>query len=281
MKTKILLLAAVLLSVNACKMVSSTGLNFAPEHQVPTVVITPAKTPLERARRATFAIALPSYFVSGSAVIIDRRAIGIHTKFTGPKQYVYQALTARHVVGAMIQEIKQQGESADQTAMVMFQPHLHGLPLRMKISIDKVEQESIDYDWALFTFHSKHRFEFVELATKREFQAIKAFETIYAVGCDAGFGQLCRRGILGATHNEHMTQVQRGHIQWTRHPHAFFRPFIQAWYGASGGGVFNQHGKLIGLINGSSMGKGRNAVTHAIVSIKAHLILEQLNASKK
>lgn len=272
MRTKILLLIAILLGVNACKVTSPMGLSFPPEHQVPEVVIEPAKTPLERARRATFAIALPSYFVSGSAVIISR---------TGQDRYIYRALTARHVVEAMIQAIKQQDKDADQTAMVMFQPSLHGVPLRIKILIDKIEQESADYDWALFTFRSKHKFEFVELATKQEFQAIKAFETIYAVGCDAGFGQLCRRGVLGATHNEHMTQIQRGNMQWSKHPHAFFRPFIQAWYGASGGGVFSQHGKLIGVINGSTMGSGPDAVTHAIVSIKAHLILEQLNASKK
>lgn len=274
MKTKVLLLTAILLSLNACKITSPIGLSFPPEHQVPEVVVESAATPLERARRATFAIALPSYLISGSAVITDRQEVGSN-------KYAYRALTARHVVEAMIQAIKRRGENANHTAMVMFQPSIHGVPLRMKILIDKIEQESTDRDWALFTFRSKHRFEFAELATRQEFQAIKAFETIYAVGCDAGFGQLCRRGVLGATHNEHMVQIQRGKMPWAKHPHAFFRPFIQAWYGASGGGVFNQHGKLIGLINGSIMGRGPNAVTHAIVSTKAHLILEQLNASKK
>ncbi len=269
MKTKIAFI--ILLSVlgGACRLIPR--LDFVPEWAMPEVEVEPASTPLENAQRATFVMALPEYRTIGSAVIIGRKSrvfIDEHgDSVTRSNAYEYRVATAYHVVDKLIED----GEAASRILMAMFQPSLHSQPLRMKLQLEKIEDYSVTHDWAVFTFYSKHRLAFVEIATKQEFEAIQPFESIYAVGGDAGFGQLCRRGTIGSTHNHYInekSQAIKATYPWQKYPDVFFRPLIPVWYGASGGGVFNQQGKLIGLING-----GHVIALHITMAIKTHIIL--------
>lgn len=274
MRSKIAVLLMTAMLFTGCRFFREgmPALEFPPEHLVSTAAsVEPTTDLLERARRATFAVAFPQHRKSGTAVLIGRKALT-------PDRFRYQVATARHVVSEFVGNPR-----ARRTAMVMFQPSAHGKPLRMKITINKITHSSFNGDWAVFTFDSKHKLDYAEIATKEEFQSIKPFETIYAVANEGGFGQLCRRGVMGGTHVEHMhlkAQQKFGSGDWMSYPHLYFRPFIQAWYGASGGGIFNKEGKLIGLINGSVIGVRRGVVTHAVAATKTYFILEQLNAKR-
>ena len=268
MKTKLALIILLSMLGTACR--SLPKLDFIPEWAIPEVNVEPASTPLENAQRATFVMALPDYRTVASAVIIGRKN-RIFTDehgnlVTRSHAYEYRVATAYHVVDSLIED----GKNASKIIMAMFQPSLHSQPLRMKLQLEKMENYSVEHDWAIFTFYSKHRLPFVEIATKEEFEAIQPFESIYAVGGDRGFGQLCRRGVLGSTHNQFInakSQIIKAKFAWQKHPNVFFRPLIPSWYGASGGGVFNQQGKLIGLING-----GHAIALHITMAVKAYII---------
>lgn len=273
MKTKIAFIILLGMLDTACRGLPK--LDFIPECEISEVEVKPASTPLENAQRATLVMALPEYRTIGSAVIIGRKGrvlIDEHGNSTMRSDaYEYRVATAYHVVGRLIED----GKDASRILMAMFQPSLHSQPLRMKLQLEKIEHYSVEYDWAIFTFYSKHQLPFVEIATEEEFEAIQPFESIYAVGGDGGYGQLCRRGVLGSTHNQFInakSQIIKAILPWQKHPDAFFRPLIPVWYGASGGGIFNQQGKLIGLINGGHM-----VALHITMAIKAHIILRSLN----
>ncbi len=276
MKTKIAFIILLSMLCTSCRFLPK--LDFLPENEVPVVNVKPASTPLENAQRATFVMALPEYRTIGSAVIIGRKGgtfIDEHdNSVIRFNAYEYRVATAYHVVDRLIAG----GKDASKIIMAMFQPSLHSQPLRMKLQLEKMEDYSTEHDWAVFTFYSKHRLPFVEIATKQEFEAIQPFESIYAVGGDGGFGQLCRRGVLGSTHNQFInakSQIIKARYPWQKHPDVFFRPLIPVWYGASGGGVFSQQGKLIGLINGGHM-----VALHITMAVKTHIMLRSLNETK-
>lgn len=276
MKTKIAFIILLGMLGTACRFIPK--LDFIPEYAAPEVEVEPASTPLENAQRATFVMALPEYRTIGSAVIIGRKGrtfIDEHGDLVMRSDaYEYRVATAYHVVDRLIRA----GKGASKIIMAMFQPSLHSQPLRMKLQLEKMECYSTTHDWAIFTFYSKHRLPFVEIATKQEFEAIQPFESIYAVGGDGGFGQLCRRGTLGSTHSQYInakSQAIKATHPWQKYPDVFFRPLIPVWYGASGGGVFNQQGKLIGLVNGGHM-----VALHIVYCIKAHIILRSLDETK-
>lgn len=258
------------------------GPYLASELFTPTPVViqqTEKISPLESARRATFLISLKDYRVSGSAVLVGRKNLG-------NGMYRYRALTAHHVIKPMADKLLKQIENTSRKLTLMLQPQFHGPPLRLQLDIDDIEWAAPTEDWAAITFDSAHKLTCVEVASKAEFQAIKSFEKIYAVGCGGGFGQACRQGVIGATHNEHldvMSQKMLGKWPWHKLPRKFFRPFINAWYGDSGGGVFSKEGKLIGLINAAGMmsrGWDQTPVPHSTVAVKTHIIKDLVSISK-
>jgi S1-C subfamily serine protease len=148
------------------------------------------------------------------------------------------------------------------------------------LDINDVEWTVPSQDWAAITFDMKHKMSCVQVATKEEFEAIKPFERIYAIGCAKGYGQFCRMGIIGTTHNEHRNihyQTTKSPWPWDIHPERFFRPYVSIWFGDSGGGVYNKEGKLIGIINAFGM---TSRVTHSTIAFKTHIMLDVLQHSK-
>lgn len=231
-------------------------------------------TPLERARRATFLMALPGYNVGGSAVLVGRKKLD-------NGKYRYTALTAFHIIKKMIEKFGKDKTKADHTIDMMFQPNFHGRPLKIKLDIDDIEWAIPVYDWAAVVFETEHKLSCVSLATEKEFKAIKSFEKIYAVGCGGGYAQFCRNGIIGTTHNRHRNIKDQTSSSWPwhRHPENFFRPYINAWYGDSGGAIFSKEGKLIGIMNAFGI-FNVIPITHSVIAFKTYIILDVTQHSK-
>lgn len=239
----------------------------------PIVVIQQDKTvnPLEKARRATFLISLPGGG-SGSATLVGRKKLD-------NGKYRYTALTAYHLVKTMAEETK---TATGHNIEVMFQPSFHGKSLRVKLTVGDIEWAIPAQDWAAINFDMEHKIGCVQVATKEEFESIKPFEKIYAVGCGGGYTQMCREGIIGATHNEHVNirnQLESDWL-WDIHPEKFFRPYVNIWYGDSGGAVYNKEGKLIGIIDGFTMGLYGIPATHSTIAFKTHIMLDVLQHSE-
>jgi hypothetical protein len=228
---------------------------------------------LEKARRSVFKVHMPKQKGSGTAILIGR------TKLTNGN-YRYRALTAQHVLRQMMKDFEKDKSTANYAMDLMFQPDFHGAPLKISVNIHNIDWANVIEDWASFTFDMSHKISCAPVATKAEFESIKPFEVIYAVGCGGRYaGQHCRKGIIGATHNEERDsiaeQFKRGKGRtWNRRPSSYFRPYINIWYGDSGGAVFSKDGKLIGLINGYVLMGNYGPVTHSAVAVKAHLIRE-------
>lgn len=232
---------------------------------------------LERARQASFEIKLVDYRTGGSAVLVGR------TNLANGK-YRYRALTAYHVVDDMAKNpidifMGPILGKRSKTVILTFQPEFHGEPFQVKLDIDDVDWAVPAHDWASFTFDLEHKLACVEVATEAEFKSIRAFESIYLVGSPAVFGQRCRQGIIGSTHN--ISTIPHRQIvseyPWNQHQEKFFHPSFPIWYGDSGGAIFNKDGKLIGIINGFTiMMKIAPGVvipvTHSGAALKAHLI---------
>lgn len=257
------------------------GAYLAVEPVTPLPVISQIQeiSPLERARRSTVLLYLTDYNSGGTATLVGRKKLDNGS-------YRYRALTAYHVLRGMFDKITKGKADTSKKITLMFQPTFHGAPLRLKLDIDDIDWASPTEDWVSFTFNSIRKLTCAKVATKTEFLAIKSFEKIYAIGAGGLYGIMCRDGIMGSTHNEYLdkdTQLKDDSRPWNQQPHKFFRPYVNVWYGDSGGGVFNKDGKLIGIINGFNMmfmGWDQVPVTHSGVAIKAYIIKELASPSK-
>lgn len=273
--------AALVLSLVTVLGIGGTYLAQQPATQPVVIQTDEGVAPLEKARRAAFLIVLPGYNISGSAVLVGRKKLD-------SGKYRYTALAAYHVVDDMAKKLAEDKMKADRVMKMMFQPNFHGKPLRIELAIDDIEWAVPTHDWAAIIFESEHKLSCVQLATEEEFKAIKPFEKIYAVGCGgAPYGQHCREGIIGATHNIHRdVQHQENEDNkwpWNIHPEKFFRPYINIWYGDSGGPIYSKEGKLIGIINGFGLlhdAFDEMPVTHSTIALKAHVILDVILDSK-
>lgn len=237
-------------------------------------------TALDKARRATLMIGLPAYRSGGSAILVSRKKLD-------DDRYQYRALTAYHVVDKMAEAFNDNKLEANHDLLLMLQLEFHDAPTRIKLTIDDITWAIPAHDWAAITFTTVHKLDCVEVATKEEFQAIKPWEKIYVVGYGGAYGQHCRDGVIGITHNEHWAveqQVARGVEPQNKLPKYFFRASVSVWYGDSGGGVFNKNGKLIGII--SAFGIMHNngfvnlPVTHTPLALKAHLVRDVVKHNK-
>lgn len=257
------------------------GSTYLAQEPAPTIItqIDDAIHPLERVRRSTFMLSLPDYYITGSAVLVGRQNLN-------NGMYRYRALTAFHLMRNMSKAFTKDKSKASHKLELIFQPTFHGETLRINLLLDDLDWANPMEDWASFTFDMPHKITCAEVATKEEFEAIKPFEKIYAVGCGGSYGQMCKVGIIGATHNEHQDlqgQNTKSKWPWDKHPHRFFRPYINVWYGDSGGGIFNKEGKLIGIINAFGiLQKGWDIipVAHSTIALKTYLVKDVVSASK-
>jgi len=257
----------VVLSALVLAGIGATHLAQAPKQEPPAAVVQEV-SPLERARQASFDLDMPQG--AGSAVLISRIQLEDGT-------YLYRALTAHHVIEEYLKDIDQNGESADLSAMLTFQPEFHGDQLQINTVIDVIDWIVPNGDWASFTFRDATRLECAEVATREEFEAIAAFEHIYFVASFGPYGQQCRHGVIATTHNAgtYPDAQLTSTLPWNQHPEDFFRFSMPIWYGDSGGPIFNKDGKLIGLGNAFTVGGQFNQqVTHSGVAIKAYKIRE-------
>jgi hypothetical protein len=228
----------------------------------PLVIETSA---LERGRQATFDMYKPGVN-SGTAVLISRIRDG--------DEWLYRAMTAYHVISDIEDDATFRG-------ILTFQPSFHGEPLILDVEHIGVGQTLPAYDWATVEFRHGTLLQCADVATRADFINVKSFETIYAVGCAASFGQQLREGIISSTHNHHVSTPSYPHRQWNTSPRNFFKVSFPIWYGDSGGPVFTKHGKVIGIINAFTIGGGFQApLTHSGVSVKIHTIREFVSVNK-
>jgi len=208
----------------------------------------------------------------------------------GKNQFRYFALTAHHVLSDLEKRMYSDDPAVvkDFRVELMFQPSFHGSPLRVAANTIFIEHSNDSLDWMIFSFvvDKLDDVKFVQLATEEEFKKLKSFEEIYGAGCGAGQGVQCRRGWMGATHNEGykiIEQIVGAFYSWDAHPQSFFRPHVNIWYGDSGGAIFNKNGKQIGIINGitglNSYGGG--PVEHTAVCLKTYTIFKTVNKNSK
>lgn len=221
--------------------------------------------PLERARRAVFNISMPENG-GGTAVLVSRTRTA--------NGYKYKAVTAFHVLDDYDDELMKNEELSDKVTLI-FQPTFHGDQLILNVKPELMTWALPAYDWAMFTFETEHKLECVEVATQERFEEIVAFETVYIVGCGGPFGQTARTGTIGSTHNigTHRLLQSSSSMPCNQHPTRFFKLSTPVWYGDSGGAILNQHGELIGLLNGfSTVTRFNEVVTHSGVCLKMHVI---------
>jgi hypothetical protein len=205
-------------------------------------------------------------------------------------KYRYFALTAHHVLS----DLEERWISEDPTVVkdfrvqLMFQTSFHGMPTRVSIDQAIVEVSHQRLDWMIFSFVTDklEGISFIKLATEEEFKQLDRFDEIYGAGCGAGQGVQCRRGWMGATHNEYyglVEQIAGGFYGWDIYPQAFFRPHMNIWYGDSGGAVFNKDGKQIGVINGITAlnSYGGGPVEHTAVTLKTYMIFKTVDPDTK
>lgn len=217
-------------------------------------------------------IYMPDHRNSGSLIIIKKED-------WGNKTFHYSAITAHHVVAKTLEDKEKHGK-------ISFREEFHG-PLLDEDIVFFVDINLPAFDMSVISFYSKMDLDSVDIASKENFKAIKPFEKIYAIGCDQGRGPILRTGNIGATDMvmpKFLREMMKNNIRsnsppWVHKPLMFFRPFISIWQGASGGGVFNSEGRLIGIINAMA-NSWQGPVTHQCIALNItelkFLIEEQL-----
>jgi len=199
--------------------------------------------------------------------------------------YQYRALTAYHVIQRMQTNLQNRGTRANREMILTIQENWHGQPIDIRVQV-KLDWMVPKLDWSTFTFESTRYLECVQLATRKEFKQIKPGEEIYGIGGDNGQGLLLRKGIIGATHTIYPSHIVENSSDlassppWRQYPDAFFRPFTPVWFGASGGGIFNKYGKLIGLYNAINITYFQ-PVAHGAIALKTYRVLELANERSK
>lgn len=260
--------ASIVLSALVLTGLSATFITQMPEPESPPVIVVEVIDPLEQARQASFNIDMPTG--GGSAVLVGRDALENGS-------YRYTAITAQHVVEDIVVDIRDNGDKAVLEVTLTFQLEFHGAPLQIILNIESIDWSMPGHDWAAFKFQLDRKLECVPLATKTEFEEITAFEHIYIVACGGPYGQHCRAGVMGATHNTGTRRALQltSPLPWNQLPDDFFKFSMPIWYGDSGGPIFNEDGKLIGIANAFTIGGnfGSNA-SHSGVALKTYVILE-------
>lgn len=258
--------ATLLVGVSLFTYASAVDRDIGPP---PTPVVATAPqthsiSALERGRRAVCEIAMPDFGGFGSAVVVSR----VRTE-TG---YRYRAVTVHHVYEVYQQTIEDNPD-VPRTARLTFVTDFHK-PFR-SISVSELIPDHIlpAFDWASFTFETTEFIECADVATQEDFEAIQAFDPIFAVGAGGPYAPWIKEGLLSATNNVATAPYQNmSDRPWNQQPESFFRMTAPIWWGDSGGAVFTRDGKLIGLMAGFGFGNSSTPALHSGVCVKMHTI---------
>jgi hypothetical protein len=229
----------------------------APPKPAPRVMV--VQDPLEEAVKSIGMVRFECN--SGTFIIIGREHLE-------NGHYLYHALTDHHIV----RHAKESAQDPN-SGMVAVQPDFHKpmITKSVKISFD---WEVPARDWAAFSFEIDIKLPCITFASKEEFDCIGPFDTIYGVGSDNGYGLLCRTGNIASTNDTHPFQsFEEGDsdLPWYNSPEDFFRPMHSIWFGASGGGIFNARGHLIGVYEAFAFSDAQ-PVAHSAIAHKAYVI---------
>tara|TARA_R110002094_G_scaffold202613_1_gene173750 strand:+ start:1419 stop:2270 length:852 start_codon:yes stop_codon:yes gene_type:complete len=267
--------ASIVLSALVVIGLSTVFITQMPKPESPPVTVVEAIEvidPLEKARQASFDIWMPLGARAGSAVLVGRVAVE-------ESGYRYRALTANHVISGITDDIGINGENADLDIKVTFRPDFHSPEIQFDVQIEAIDWVNPAGDWASFTFQLEYKLECADIATEAEFKAIKAWDNVYFIGSGSKYGQACRRGVISATDNYGIDREAQSlggthtGIPWHQYPENFVKFSAPIWYGDSGGPLFNEHGKLIGLLNAYTIGDSlEHGAVHSGVAFKTHLV---------
>jgi len=199
----------------------------------------------------------------GSAVIIGRKRIT-------EDMYRYYVLTAYHVIYDAYQNPVEVSQWANAHAKVDI---VKDLKLDIHLMIPSNDSAVVSFD-----IEDTHVWPVVQLATEAEFLSLRTLDIIYGVGCDGGYGPLPRVGNFGLG-NLQIEPNLSSKFAFFANPDAFFRPYINSWFGASGGGIFNKDGKLIGLFNGILTSRSGKPARHMIAALKTYIVLDLLQTT--
>lgn len=240
----------------------------APQAQLPKVAVQESTSPLEKARQAVCEIRV--HDGAGSATLISRIKLE-------DGRYRYRLLTCYHVVDEVAKQIKEKGVEADRSIELILQPSFHGEQLRIDTTFEGIDWALSSHDWATLTFVSEHKLTVAPVATREQFHQVKAWDSVYMVGCFGQYAQQCRRGVISVTHNvgSRLEKQAKSSHPWNRHPNDYFRYSMPIWYGDSGGAIFDKEGRLIGMVTALTVRHDFSGlIPHSGVALKAHTIRE-------
>lgn len=189
-------------------------------------------------------------------------------------KYRYRGLTAYHVLDDYLDALRKDPK-ADNNVILVSLGWDKEFEFTTKIKSDWVLPIR---DWATFTFVSQHYLSCAVVGTKENFNALDMTDDIYIVGNDASMGLMVRKTTIAAPTNRFPNHViletKPSSIPWFTHPEDFFRIMSFIWYGCSGGGVYNDRGKLIGVINAMGIfgGHHNDPTGFPAIALKAHVI---------
>jgi hypothetical protein len=267
--TKIGILCGVLL----CYLLAVVAIFVTNPHTPPPPIVKIVVDPLEEAIKSVGAVRFE--FNSGTFVLIGR-------EHQANGKYLYHALTDHHII--------KHGKDSSQdptNVMIAIRPDFHKPMVVKPVKITAFDWEVPVKDWAVFSFELDVKLPCAIFASKEQFDSIGPFDTIYGVGCDNGFGLLCRTGNIGSTDNVHpFSSVNdddedqcNPSLPWDADPEEFFRPMQPCWFGASGGGIFDAEGRLIGTYEALIFGGHHQPVPHSGVAHKTYCIFDLLKNS--
>lgn len=223
---------------------------------------------LKQALHSTFILKLAQHEFGGSTCTLISRV-----KMEDGK-YRYRGLTAHHVLDNYL-DVLAKDPKADNSITLVSLGWDKELEFTTKIESDWALPIR---DWATFTFISQRYLPCAVVGTKESFDALDMTDDIYIVGNDASMGLMVRKTTIASPTNKFPThvksEVRLGPFPWFAHPEDFFRIMSFIWYGCSGGGVYNDRGELIGVINAMGIFGGHHddPTGFPAIALRAHVI---------
>jgi len=215
--------------------------NNVDKHTPIHVVKIASDSSLENGVSAAIAFGLDNYSQYATATIIKKEALAVG--------YKYYALTAYHCVRSY-EDDKVKDETTGKLIIATAKSPLDE-PKVFHSTIIGIPYAVPALDWAIFSFESEEDIGVAQLAEKEDVERMKPFEHIYGVGNDAAAGMVMKEGIISAGTNidpfEPLQTVKDDRVM-NKFPKDFARAYMQIWFGASGGPIFNHDGKIIGII---------------------------------
>lgn len=223
---------------------------------------------LKQALHSTFVLKLAQHKRGGSTCTLISRVK------MEDGQYRYRGLTAHHVLDNYLNAIEKDPKADNTVTLVSLGWHKE-FEFTTKIESDWAIPAR---DWATFTFVSKRYLPCAVVGTKESFDALDMTDDIYIIGNDASMGLTVRKTTIGAPTHRFPTHIRpvlkSSPYPWHKHSEDYFRMMSFIWYGCSGGGVYNDHGELIGVINAIGIFGGHHddPTGFPAIALRAHVI---------